>query len=683
VDEAKTKLILEAEARGFDDVQKVVESVIGAVDGTGSKPSAMSQLDKVLANINTSLGKLDATVASIAKNASKISGAAGGGGTGGGSGGSGGGAGGGGGGQGGGTPSPSFLRGMLQGLGVAQYIPGMNRANMAQQAGGAMVGQGIMGFGQGLARGASTIGNGAFSGIGSIVQGAASIPGGGMLSGPAMAGIAAAESALELERAQREIGFATDFTSGRRAGARGGASALARGLERTASAEGLAEEEALARQYDTYAEGMRELNRVLPESVSGRQAGHRRDVATGQAGLLDTAQRAYHMTTVAPMASSASIDGINADARGAAGAARYRAQYGFDAAGAPYGMDRIETTRFAGEVARSRGGFTNALAAEGGLDAALAAQSFGVSGGMSGSILRGGRIGAGGGAGGDGLAKMIGQSMALGLEGSDVGENLQRMADGIARFESTGIPLAPGAMDSVARTLAGSGMHNTVAAGRSAAFVGAVQSRASEGLPGSATDFSALVHLGGYKGGGTEAALAARARLERGDFAAGGVDELTKMFAGQLNTGEYGRAYGVEQGFKRLGMSLGTDEAMALEARASGRELSPEQQARISAAEKRFRSGPQTVAELEEAAEGGVGGGLRRNAGISNTRVGSGQKTLQVVQDFEARAARAADGMAPLIDKLRILNPLLDGLVDGLTEVVRVVAGRIDVQAGQ
>lgn len=652
MDEARTKLVLEAEARGFDRVQKIVEDVVGAVDGSGGKTSAMAALEKTLAGITTSLGKLDDVVSSLAKNAKVIGGATGGG--------SGGGTGTG---SGGNTPTskiePNFLRGVLQGVGIAQYLPGATPQALARQAAGNLVGR----AGAGVTRG--VVGS-AFSGISSIVGGMQSIPGAGLLTGPAQAGIAAAEEALELQRAQRDAAFALDLSAGRRAAAAARAPALAAPLESAAAvAAGLVGAGSGG--------GSNPLGLQL-EGLTTRTGGADSIAAAGPAAGAIAAER-----------NAARQEAIDATASPAA-AARARALYGANLAGqgVRYGMDQTETTRFAAEVARGRGGFIGDMNESGGLRSALAAQALGVDSGTSGSILRGTRTGAlqGGANEGDALAQAFGRSVALGLQGSEVGENLQRMADGIQRFETTGIPLAPGSSDSIARGLIGSGMANGVAAGRASAFVGAVQSRAAEGLPGSAIDFSALVHLGGYGGGGTEEALAARARLTRGDFAEGGLDELTRTFAGQLNTGQYGRAYGVEQGFRRLGLSLGTDEAMALEARASGGPVSEEQLARIEEFTRRARRGPSSTSELEDMAEGAVGGGLQRSAGIRNTRLAAGQVALKSVQDFEARAARAAAAFSPVIDKLQVLNPLLDGLVDGLSEVVRITTGRVVVQSG-
>lgn len=652
MDEARTKLVLEAEARGFDRVQKIVEDVVGAVDGSGGKTSAMAALEKTLSGITTSLGKLDDVVASLAKNAKVIGGATGGG--------SGGGTGTG---AGGNTPTPkiepNFLRGVLQGVGIAQYLPGATPQALARQAAGNLVGR----AGAGVTRG--VVGS-AFSGISSIVGGMQSIPGAGLLTGPAQAGIAAAEEALELQRAQRDAAFALDLSAGRRAAAAARAPAMAAPLETAASvAAGLMGGGAVGARGGLQLDGLTTRTGGVADSIA----------AAGPAAEAIAAER-----------NAQRQEAIEATASPAA-AARARALYGpnLAAQGVRYGMDQTETTRFAAEVARGRGGFIGDMNESGGLRAALAAQALGVDSGTSGSILRGTRTGAlqGGANEGDALAQAFGRSVALGLQGSEVGENLQRMADGIQNFETTGLPLAPGASDAIARGLIGSGMANGVAAGRASAFAGAVQSRAAEGLPGSAIDFSALVHLGGYSGGGTEEALAARARLMRKDFDEGGLDNLTRTFAGQLNTGQYGRAYGVEQGFRRLGLSLGADEAMALDARASGAPISKEQLARIEEFTRRARRGPSTTGELEDMAEGAVGGGLQRSAGIRNTRLAAGQTVLKTVQDFEARAARAAAAFSPVIDKLQVLNPLLDGLVDGLSEVVRITTGRVVVQSGE
>lgn len=659
-----TRVILKGETEGFDKVQQVVDNVVGAVEGGGGNPGVIAALDKALSGIADSLGKIDAAVAGVAKSAEDLKGAAGGAGTSA---------------TAGRRPprepprpgesagmDPSFLRGLLQGIGVAQYLPGVTPGALLMQAAGATTGRAAAGVGGG-------VGASAFTGIQGISSAFGSIPGvGPVAQGMAQAAIAAVEDALELQRA--ELDSAPVLSRGRARAA--GAAELARALGQPLAAS----QSPLLRQFEgqtagpmqtvfNHETGQVELRPVYP-GMGG----------PGRADLL--------------AADDASVTRMTADrerrARASAVRAARAATYGedFEGLGERYGRDRTELTRDVGELMRARGGFFDPSTR--GLGGALAARAgFGVDLATSGTLLRGERAGAFGGGSpaglddGDRLAQMIGNALKLGLEGGEVVEHLQRMADGIRRFETTGIPLAAASIDSVASTLMGSGMTNSVAAGRAAALTAAVQKRASEGLPGSAVDFASLVHLGGYAGGGTEEALAARARLVRGDFQAGGMDQLTKLFGGQLGTGPFGRAFGVEQGFQRMGLSLNPDEAMALDARSQGGQLSKAQQEAIARAEGRFRRGFSNLGELEDDAAGAVGGGLQRQAGIRNIRRAAGEGALDVVQDFERRAAIASQAFAAIIDKAKLLAPILDALVDGFGEAVRVTTGKVVTKSGQ
>ncbi len=143
---------------------------------------------------------------------------------------------------------------------------------------------------------------------------------------------------------------------------------------------------------------------------------------------------------------------------------------------------------------------------------------------------------------------------------------------------------------------------------------------------------------------------------------------LAGDLAGQLKTGPQGQSYAVEQGFRRLGLQLGPGEADALDDHATGRKLSPEQQAAFSRAQARMAQGPHTGDDLTAEGLGHVGSGESRQAGIRNTRTRAGQAAMSTVQAFEARAAQASAAFTPVIKSLDQLAPLLDYLVDKLGE---------------
>jgi len=380
-------------------------------------------------------------------------------------------------------------------------------------------------------------------------------------------------------------------------------------------------------------------------------------------------------------AGSAAMDAQDA----AAASARFRALYGmsggdFAGLGVRYGMDQTELTRFASEVARSRGGTIGAMGAGGGTQAALAASVLGIDAGTSGRVLRGVEIGAmGGGSEGDVLARTIGRAMALGLEGSEIAEDIARTAQGIEQFERTGLPIAEGARTDIARALIGTGMAAPVAAGRAAAFTSSIQSRAMQGLPTGATDFASLVKLGGYSGGGTEEAIEALFNMQRRGGTPEGMMELARTFAGAGPTNSpLGRAFGIQQGFLRQGMSLGPDEAQAFDLASRGEALPPALAAiRDKALERIIAHANKinTAADIDALASQGVGGGSQRQAGIRNTTLAAGMTAMSTVQDFEERTASATQSFAKLVDKLSLLNPLLDKFERVIERIIELATG--------
>lgn len=670
MDEAKTKLVLEAETRGFDKVQKIVDDVVGTVEGSGTKAGALASLDKTLSSIAGSLSKLDDAVRTIAKSAGELDKRT---------------KGTGGAGAGAQQRDPNFVRGLLQGLGVGQYLPGATTGALAAQATGAMIGRGVRGIGGGIA-------SSAFNGIGSLIQGLGSVPGGGVVAGPMNAAVAAVEQALALQQAQQGAAFALDFGAGARA-ARGARAAVgpsasvattsaASSYVTNANAERIAELEAfIADGYKKAASGAPAYRdgTVFMREVEKAEETWRTLTEGGKAGDLYERAIEARAARAGGEAGSATMNAQDA----AAASARFRALYGmsggdFAGLGVRYGMDQTELTRFASEVARSRGGTIGAMGAGGGTQAALAASVLGIDAGTSGRVLRGVQIGAmGGGSEGDVLARTIGRAMALGLEGSEIAEDIARTAQGIEQFERTGLPIAEGARTDIARALIGTSMAAPVAAGRAAAFTSSIQSRAMQGLPTGATDFASLVKLGGYSGGGTEEALEALFRMQRGEFTGENVNELARTFAGTLPTGPAGRAFGIQRGFSSLGMSLGPDEAQAFDLASRGEALPPALAAIRDKALERIANANkiQSAAKLDDLASQGVGGGVQRQAGIRNTTLAAGMTAMSTVQDFEERTASATRAFGKLVDKLSLLNPLLDKFEGVVERTIEAATG--------
>lgn len=624
--ENKTKFVIEAEAKGFDGVQKIVDEIVGTVGSVGNKPSAFQHLDKALASIAGSLSKIDRLVNEIERGARHMGGggAGGAGGGGGGTGGSGGRHGHGG--SGSGLLDPGFLRGLLQGVGVAQYLPGTSSA-MQHQTAGNLTGRALAGAGR-----AAT--GSVFGGVQGFIEGISTIPYVGGVAAAAMSpAVQAAQDAMTLEQAKLD---ATPYFRGGLGG----------------STRSTAYEEVFTKSYDANvsptARRTQELHNTFDDTLSRAKPLY-----------VETTPDGFTVTDPAPFTS---VGDSKAAAMAHATASRATLGYGLGSIGEAFGLSSNEAVRAATELSKASGGRYG-----GGLAAALGARNlYGVELSTSGSIMHGGRIGAlSGSSDTDVLTQAVGRARGLGLEGSDVQEDLSRMASAIQRFATEGIPIAGQSRNAIARQLIGSGMSAPVAAGRAQRFVESVQSRAIEGTPDSALDFAATTYLGGYGGGGAEDMFKALRNMRSGNFAEGGMDKLTKLFAAQIPTGPEGRTEGIFQGYRKLGLNLSSEEAEALRIQAEGGELSPELEAAAKAARSRFGGN-------EDLAGNGAAltpEAVRRKARIANKKTATGYDVLDTVQTFEERSADATKALIVMTTALGALNPLLDKAVEVLQKL--------------
>lgn len=202
------------------------------------------------------------------------------------------------------------------------------------------------------------------------------------------------------------------------------------------------------------------------------------------------------------------------------------------------GLNRQESLSFAGQLFQSGGGtYGKGLPGEAGQHrrmtaAALSAQTmFGVDAGTSGAFLqagrRGGLVGAGG-RGADAMVEAIQDAFEQGLDDAEIGPYLQQMAQGIRNWEQTGISVNRDSLKALGVEINAAGIAGTRAAQMAGGASQYTQGIGQRGIQGG-MDLLLLQQLGGFKGEGAEDYERAVMRLEQGDFAPGGMNNLIKM----------------------------------------------------------------------------------------------------------------------------------------------------------
>lgn len=276
-------------------------------------------------------------------------------------------------------------------------------------------------------------------------------------------------------------------------------------------------------------------------------------------------------------------------------------------AGEKYGgMDLGETQQLMARMAMTGGGTARDIQSQGMVGLGIAAQSaYGIGAETSGAFLQAGRVGGVvgsglGGArqkgrnGGDLETKAISDALKMGLEGSEITQYLQSMANDITSWKQTGIPLAEDSMGKLGASMASmggvGGQRGSIMA---QSAIHAVQGMAESG-PTDAYSALAFRDIGGYEGGDLSSYMKARNKMERGDFSP---EEMNK-FAKTLNTA--GRAGGTGAnadaggqlaligGLRdKLGVHLSGPEAELYQKQLEGR-LTPDEEKQIGALQRKM-----------------------------------------------------------------------------------------------
>lgn len=322
------------------------------------------------------------------------------------------------------------------------------------------------------------------------------------------------------------------------------------------------------------------------------------------------------------------------------------------------GVGREETLQRAGGLYQTAGGvYTGGAGQQRGVHAAFAAQTmYGVGADVSGTFLRAGRRGglAGGrGAGGEALARTLGDAVALGLQGSEIAQYAQQVAAGIQEFQRTGIPFNERSLKSMTSELGKAGIGGVRGAAMAGGLQRYVQGIGQRGIQGG-MDLMLMQSFGGFKGGGAqeyEKALLQMESMKGEGIGAQGAEAGTPM--GQLAGRLLKMGGGVKGGgitFMRralgqAGMQMSQSEASLLAEKVTGSKILTPEQRKLATTTTGAEgaAGPQTVGALAAAAAKRInemGPNLKTQASIMDMQLSVGQKALTAVQRLEVSSTK-------------------------------------------
>jgi hypothetical protein len=253
-----------------------------------------------------------------------------------------------------------------------------------------------------------------------------------------------------------------------------------------------------------------------------------------------------------------------------------------------------------------------------------------------------------------GLAGVIAQALAAGVDKSNMAEAIQDIASQQSQYASTGLAADPGSYFAGAGALNRLGISDPRARGITGQMRDKGRGIATGGLSNS-TDYAMLTTLGGFRPGGSEDELgAALERMETGGDLSK-IPDLLRMASDASGGGLAGRIAASQVG----GVPLS-------EAR---RILAGEVDPAAAAAQDAARKSGMTVDQLGGAASRQVdtyGSGARTSAALSNERAATGANFIQTAANLE-RAQLASTR------SIGAFNTQLDSLTTAVLTVSRAI----------
>jgi hypothetical protein len=601
------------------------------------------------------------------------------------------------GGAGGGGRQGAFTQGLVQGLGVGEFIP--RGPGMGRQVAGRMLGSGIRRTGQvGAGLGSAT-----FSGLGGLQSALEAIPGGGVAGGLLQAGMAAAQQSLAFQKQQVALAPALRGSLGIAEGA--GAAAAARARARVLKEERFQarsysqvygetaaktrENEVLRQRIESSGQVMRNQGRIgsmQPGDMFGdqlRAAGEEmtRGLEPGSLGSLDSPAVAARKRQLTEENIRRQQEGQRA-AASAAGRARRQAREdaiygpGFRSLGTSFGQALPQLTQTAVGLTRAAGGTLAQARQQGALGAGLGAEAaFGVDMGTTAGFLRGGRQGGlvgGRGRAGDAMAEAIGKAVTTGLEGSEIADFLSQQAQGIQAFAQTGIPINPGSVLQLGTVLQRTGGGAGLSAQRAAQLQKGFQGITGKFLGGGglgAGEFQVLRSLGGFQGGGVEDFSAAMKRIQEGKFVEGGLDELLRTVSAGGGGGALG-GMNIAALLQKFGAPITLREAEELQASGPGSAKAKDIESKIRARRSAGDS-VSTAAGLQAAGAAVIPEAAKKEAAITNRRLDVGANLVTSMLNLEDATSKSLGVMKELAPQLNTVTGAISEMAGFLPQLVK------------
>jgi hypothetical protein len=447
----------------------------------------------------------------------------------------------------------------------------------------------------------------------------------------------------------------------------------------------------------------------LPENIdrlAGRGPGFRdanKRLRSAKLAEIEARKKYPLESLLAPVRKRAEVglEAVRAE-RGQLNARYQEPYYAAQREGLQFGMAKDQALQAMTAIIRGGGGGGREMLSQGMLQTGFAAQTlFGIGPETSGAFLQAGR--RGGIVGGPGRAdQLMTQALAdglkLGLEGSELVDYMQSMAEGIQQWETTGIPIAPDAIKAMATSFSQAGISGTRAAQMARGAAGYIQNIGARG-PQGGLDLMLLNKMGGYTGVGG-AAEYERAVLQMEDLggklreggvgavgADKGLSDTMRSIMEMGGGGATGRFFLRSVLGKQMGIQMGQREIGLLEKQLTGGKLTPEEQKYVDAEAARRAEGEGragivgTPGGLIKTAKGAVPGDLRSQAAIQNQQIAAGEQMIGIVNRMDKAAVDLVKAFANLAGDSGIIADLTKKF-ENFGEAIEKATGQRDVTFG-
>jgi len=607
----------------------------------------------------------------------------------------------------------AFLQGLTQGAvpGMPPLFlergPGMRRQMLGQMIGGAAAAPFRM-----AGRFAGAAVQAPFQGAQGLAQMASALPGGGIIGGLMGTAVGYAGRAMEWRRQQMEAqpflgGGVESFRSRAQLGARGANIQQTYGQEANAALQTTEQARAAGRAWDATGGAAKLLplgiSGAIPENIdqlAGKSPGFKRKNAELRDIKFAEIESRKKLVEDALLAGPrAKADRELESVRNERARVRARQQapiYAATREGVQYGMAKDQALQAMTGIVQGGGGRAPEMMKQGMLRAGFAAKSlYGVGPETSGAFLQAGR--RGGLVGGPGKAdqmmtQAIADGLSLGLEGSELVDYMQSMAEGIKQWETTGIPIAPDAIKGMAETFSKAGIAGTRATQMARGVGQFVQGMEERGGPSTGVDLLTLQAFGFTGKGGAaeyektiikmEAAGQQMKEQGVGGAMSGPMGEVMKRIRGMPGgDSSVGRIMLRRIMREQMGVNMNQEEMVLLDKQFSGEQLTPEEQTKVDLETARRNAGAieagavRTPKGLEKAAKGAVPPELRTQAAIQNKQIAAGEQMIGVVNTMDMAAATLVKSFANLVGDA--------GPVVNLTNKFQDLAGIIEKLSGK